>query len=122
MTLVGRQASHRIAAGTHSALAGIGLSAQIQIVAARAVDLGRIRADSRARVTSSRIVALIERQAYDRIDSGATTRLAGVGLGTQVGIVARGVVRLGRIGTDPGAWVTNTDFVALVGGYADYRV
>ncbi len=119
MALIAGRADHRVGTRADPELAGIGLRAQVAVVAGRPVGLCGIGADPCAAVTNTYIVALIAGGAGHRVGARARTGLAGVGLRTQVAVVAARAVRCRRIRADTRAAIANPNIVALVAGGAD---
>src|SRR5207245_423598 len=99
VALIESGADDRIAAGTDSSLAGVGLRARIAVVTRRAVRLRWIRTDTGRGVARAGVVALIGSRAHDRIAAGTDSSLAGVGLRARIAVVARRAVRLRWIRT-----------------------
>jgi len=114
VTLIERRTNHGIGSGTGARLASIGLSTQVAIVASRSIRLGGIRADPATRVADTNVVALTLGYANNRIGSAAATCLTGVGLGTQITIIAERPVDFGRVSTNSGARVAHSGYMTLI--------
>src|SRR5437762_2307072 len=87
VALVGGGAYDRVRAHGGAGRAGVGLRAGVAIVAGRPIELRRIRAGARRRVTRSRGVALVGGGAHDR-RTYTDAPLTGVGNGAGVPVVA----------------------------------
>jgi hypothetical protein len=88
MTLIGRGAGDRIAADTAPVLAGVGLGAEIVVIAHAAIGFCWIRAETGGRVAGAGLMALITcRRADNGVGADTAPVLAGVGLGASVAVV-----------------------------------
>src|SRR5262249_18759180 len=106
--------------GAGSSRADVGIGAEVAVAARGPVRRVRVRAGAGGRVARPRHVALVERRT-DHRRPGAQASLTAVGAGARVGVVARGPVRLRRVGAEPGRGVAGPRVVALVGRRADDR-
>jgi hypothetical protein len=88
MALIQRGTHNRIRAGTDASLAGIGLGAEIPVVAGCSVDFVRIRAQAADGIADPGIVALVQGGADHRIRPNTRAGLAGVSLGAEIQVVA----------------------------------
>jgi hypothetical protein len=122
MTLVESGADHRCTAEASSGLTGVGLGAEVTVVARLPIQDGWVGTDSRQRITQAGDVTLIEGAADDRICSGADTGFTSIDPRAQVTVVAGCVVGFLRIRADPGCRITDAYVVALVEGGADHWV
>ncbi len=118
VALIAGRTDDRVGAGTHSALARVGLRAGVAVVAGRAVRARGIRAEAGCRVARSRVVALVARRADHGVGAGAGSTLAGVGLSAGVPVVAGCSVRTGRVRAEPGRRIARAGIVACIGGAA----
>ena len=116
VTLIQRGTDDRVAPHAHATLAGIGLGAQVAIVAARPVRLGRIGAGAGARIAAARKVALVRRRTAHRRPTPTDPALTGFPGGAGIAIIAGGVIRLGRGGAGAGGRVADARIVALIDG------
>src|SRR5262249_51773420 len=66
VALIRRGAAHRVGADAGAGMAAVALGAGVAVVAARAVGLRRVRADTRLRVAGAGRVALVGGRARDR--------------------------------------------------------
>src|SRR2546426_964453 len=98
MALIARTARDRIRACANAGLASVGLRAGIAVVTDRSIGSLRVGASARRRVAGAGDVALIRRDAQDRVRACADARLARVGLRAGVAVVARGSIGSLRIG------------------------
>src|SRR5204862_340699 len=122
VALIERRADHGVLPDAGAGLAGIGLGAGVAIVAHRPVGLERVRARAARRGADAGRMALVERRADHGVASRARARLAGVGLGAAVAIVAHRPIGLERLRTGTGRRDADTGRVALVHRRADHRV
>src|SRR5207249_5277700 len=98
VTLIGSRAYHRVGTVADAGGAGVGLGARIAVAADRAVGLYRgSRANPRGGIAGPGIVAGVGGGANHGIRPGADPRLAAVGLGAGVTVVARGAVGHRRV-------------------------
>jgi hypothetical protein len=118
MALVGGGACYRIETGASTRLASVGLGTQIAIVAGRAIRFGRIGANAGSRIAVARVVALIERRADYRIAARATACLAGIGLCTQIPVIACRTIGFLGIRAVSGGRVAGSGIVAGILGSA----
>src|SRR5262249_10313671 len=88
VALIGRGADDGVCTRADAGLAGVALGAAVAVGAGGAVGLLGMGAGAVGRVTGAGIVALIEGGADDRVGARAHARLAGVGLGAGVAVVA----------------------------------
>ena len=79
VALIAGGAHDRSRATADTSLAGVGLRAEIGVVAQRPVGHGRVRANSRCQVADACCMALVNRGANKRIRADALARLARVG-------------------------------------------
>src|SRR5205823_4404766 len=86
---------------TYTALAGVGLGAEVVIVARRPVARRWVRAQARGRIAGPGVVALVGGRAHHRVRTLANLGLADVGLRTRIAIVARRLIRRGDPDTAP---------------------
>jgi len=99
---------------TGTRLTGIQRRTWIAVVACGAVRFCRIRTVAGRGVACTHIVTLVQSRADDRIGAGTNTGLAGIGLGAEIAVVARGTVGLWRVGTNTCVRVAGTGVVTLV--------
>lgn len=103
-------------------LACVSLSTQVAVVTAGAIGLGRIATGPCIRVAGARHVTLVQGRADHGVCPSALASLAGVGLGTQVAVVAGRAIGLGGVGADTGTRIAGPGHVALVQGHTENRV
>jgi len=113
LTGLGGRASDQ-SANADPILAGIVGRAGVVVIAARAIRLGWVGALASGGVAGASVMALVQRRAYDRVTADAGTILTGVGLGTEIIVIAGRAVGFDRVGTLAGGWVADTRNVALV--------
>ncbi len=114
VALIERRAYDGIGPGTRAGLAGIGLRASIVVIACRAIGFARIGAHTRHGIADPRVVALVERGAYDRIGPGTRAGLAGIRLRTGIAVITGRTIGFARIGAHSGDGIANARIVALV--------
>src|SRR6185503_13733095 len=120
VALIRRRADHRIGSRAHARHTDVCLQAHVAlVVAAGAVGLERIGADAGRRIARADLVAVVERRAGHRIGAFADAALAAVGRRTQVAVVARCVVLLGRIRAVARLGIARACHVALIEWRAD---
>src|SRR5262249_46168032 len=97
-------------------LARVGLGARVAVVAGGTIGRRGVGALPRRRVARARHVTLIRRRADHGVGAHAHARLARVGLGARVALVAGRACGRGGVGALPGRRVTGPGGVTLVGG------
>ena len=107
-----------IRADAGSGLAGVGLSAEIAVVAGCPLVCGRIRAASSRGLTDPDAMALIG-GADDSIRAPTDAFLARVDSCAEISVVARRVFRHLRVGAHTGCGIAGADVVALIECRAD---
>ena len=89
VALIGRGADYGISTGARAAHTGVGLGAQVVIIARGTVgEEGRVGAEARGRIAHARVVALIRYGADDGNRSHAETGHAGVTLRAEIIVAA----------------------------------
>lgn len=106
-------ACDRVAPDTGAELADVGQGASVRIVAGAAVGLGGVGTAPSYGVAGAGVIALADGCAGDRVAANAEARLARVGQGASVRVVARTPVRFGGVGATPGGWVAGARLVTL---------
>src|SRR6185369_10044624 len=101
---------------------GVGLGAEVVIVAGRFLGRVGVAAGAGHRVAGARDVALVAGVADDRVGAGAHARAAAVGLGAGVAVVAAGSVGRRRVAAGAGHRIARAGDVTLILGGADHRV
>src|SRR5439155_1248980 len=114
-----RRRAYRRSAAAPSSRAGFARRAGLAVVAGRAVRLGGVRALPAGGIADAGVVALIPRDADDRLRAGTDAGDAGIRAGAGVAVIAGRAVRLGRGAARPGGGVAGACVVALVRGGAD---
>jgi hypothetical protein len=121
VTRIQSRADDRIGADTDSGLAGVGLRAEVPVVARRAVRRRWVGADAGSRVADARVVALIEGGADDGIRANTAASHTSVALRTQIAIIAGRAVRLWRFGAETRRGIADSGFVTFASN-AHYRI
>src|SRR5437016_5506663 len=118
VALVEGGAGDGVAPDAAPALAGVGLRADVAVVARRPVGRRGGGAAARRGVARARHVALVEGGAGDGVAPDAAPALAGVGLRAGVAVVARRLVLRGALPASARRGVARARHVALVEGGA----
>src|SRR5439155_23310397 len=95
-------------------LTRVGLGAGVAIVARTSVRLRRAGTGAAQRIADPGCVALVGRRARDGAGTPARTCLTGVRVRARIPVVARGAVRLRRVGARAGRGVAGARIVARV--------
>ena len=114
MTLILCRTHGAVAPGTSAAFALIRLRAGIGIITRGVIRFGRIGTIARGRVTNAGDMTLILCRAHHSVASCTYSNLTFVRLRTRIGIITRGVIRFGRIGTHARGRVTQAGIMALI--------
>ena len=101
VTLILRRANDGARAHTGPILARIRLCAGVSVGAGEPVGSVRVRAEAARSVARTGDVTLIERSANDRIPTNASTRLARVGEGALIAVIAGRSIRLLGVDAPP---------------------
>ena len=119
VTLIDRGADDRIAAAADASPTGVGLSAQVTVVAQRAVGGRRIGAEARGRIAGANDVTSVRRRADNWLTANAQARFACIIRGAEIAVVAGRAVGGEGIGARSRCRVAGTGDVALIGCAAD---
>jgi len=95
------------------------MGASVSVIARCPIGCHWIGADPGGGITDADVVALIEGRADDRIRPNAGSSLTGVGLGTEVAVIAWGPVGHVWIRAESSRGVAHTSLMALVERGAD---